>query len=238
MIPIGDANPTRRLPITNWTLIAINVIVFIFEISLRPRQLDALIQTWGVIPGNVFLALADPIEAPLSIWATLVTSQFLHAGWAHIIGNMLFLWVFGDNIEEVLGHLGYLVFYLVSGIAAGIVQVVVSGPIPIPAIGASGAIAGVLGAYIVLYPWARISILFPLFILFWTIEVPAIIVIGWWFIQQFFYGVGVLSSAAASGIAIWAHIGGFVAGLVLILPFIGRARRRRRIPQYYSEWHY
>ena len=234
MIPIGDANPTRRIPITNWTLIAINVAVFLYELSLRSRQLDNLIVTWGVIPQNILLGLTHPIQAPIALWATLITSQFIHAGWAHILGNMLFLWVFGDNIEDILGHFGYLIFYLVSGIAAGIVQVVVSGPVLIPSIGASGAIAGVLGAYFILYPWAKISILFPLFILFWTIDIPAIFVIGWWFVQQFFYGIGVLSSAAGSGIAFWAHIGGFVAGLILILPFIGRARRRR-VPQYYYD---
>jgi membrane associated rhomboid family serine protease len=226
MIPISDANPTRRLPVMNVTLIAINVVAFLYELSLSTRQLDRLIATWGLEPGNILLAFAHPVQAPLSIWATLITSQFLHAGWAHIIGNMLFLWVFGDNIEDVLGHFGYLVFYLVSGVAAGIAQSVVSGPVNIPSIGASGAIAGVLGAYIVLYPLARISILFPIFILFWTIDIPAIIVIGWWFVQQFFYGIGVLSSSAADGIAFWAHIGGFMTGVIMILPFIGRVHRR------------
>jgi membrane associated rhomboid family serine protease len=164
---------------------------------------------------------------------TLITSQFLHAGWAHILGNMLFLWVFGDNIEDVLGHFGFLMFYLVSGVIAGLAQSFVSGPISTPSIGASGAIAGVLGAYIVLYPWNRISILFPLFILFWTIDIPALVVIGWWFIQQFFYGLGELSTGVANGVAFWAHIGGFIFGMLLIVPFIGRARRPGRAPVYY-----
>ncbi len=234
MIPISDANPTRRVPVVNWLLILTNVVVFLYELSLRSRQLDGLIVTWGVVPNNILFAFTHPFSAPLPIWATLITSQFLHAGWAHILGNMLFLWVFGDNIEDVLGHFGYLFFYLISGIAAGIVQVIVTGPSNIPSIGASGAIAGVLGAYIVLYPWARVSILFPIFILFWTIQIPAIIVIGWWFIQQFFYGIGVLSAGAASGIAFWAHIGGFAAGIVMILPFIGRVRRVRRAPAVYG----
>lgn len=234
MIPIYDANPTRRRPVVNWLLILANVAVFLYELSLRSRQLDNLVVNWGVVPNNILYALTHPFAAPPQIWATLVTSQFLHAGWAHILGNMLFLWVFGDNIEDVLGHVGYLFFYLLGGIAAGLVQVLVSVPSTIPSIGASGAIAAVLGAYIVLYPWARVSILFPLVILFWTIQVPAIIVIGWWFIQQFFYGIGVLSSGAASGIAFWAHIGGFGAGMVMILPFIGRARQARRAPVPYG----
>ncbi|MBI5030811.1 MAG: rhomboid family intramembrane serine protease [Chloroflexi bacterium] len=227
MIPISDQNPTRRFPIINYTLIAINVIVFIYELTLTPPQLDRLISHWGMNSAAVLQALFNPLSAPLLTWETLITSQFLHAGWAHIIGNMLFLWVFGDNIEDVLGHLGHIAFYFLSGIAAGIAQAFMLGPSLVPSIGASGAIAGVLGAYLLLYPMVRINILFPLFILFWTIEIPAVVVIGWWFIQQFFYGITALSDAAASGIAFWAHIGGFVAGMILILPFIGRAHRRR-----------
>ncbi len=218
-----------------WALIAVNVVVFLYELSLSTLELDSLVVAWGVVPAEIYAALARPLDASLTVWASLLTSQFLHAGWAHIIGNMLFLWVFGDNIEGVLGRLGFLVFYLASGVAAGLIQVLVSGPVPIPAIGASGAIAGILGAYLVLYPWNRVSILIPVFILFWTVDIPAIIVIGWWFIQQFFYGVATLTSTAATGIAFWAHIGGFVAGMVLILPFIPRARRRRRVSHYYYQ---
>ncbi len=234
MIPIADSNRTRRIPVMNWALIAACVVVFLYELSLGPNQLDRFLTVWGAVPNNILFALAHPFQAPLTIWATLVTSQFLHAGWLHIIGNMLFLWVFGDNVEDVLGHFGYLIFYLLSGVAAALAQAIVTGPSPIPAIGASGAIAGVLGAYVLLYPFARISILFPIFILFTTIQVPAIIVIGWWFLQQFFYGIGVLSSTAADSIAFWAHIGGFIAGMVMILPFIGRAHRTRRLPTYYG----
>ena len=227
MIPIHDENPTRRVPIINYALIVINVVVFVYELTLTPPQLDRLITRWGMNSAAVLQALFHPATAPLVTWETLITSQFLHAGWAHIIGNMLFLWVFGDNVEDVLGHFGYVVFYFLSGIAAGIAQAIVLGPSLVPSIGASGAIAGVLGAYLLLYPLARISILFPLLILFWTIEIPAVVVIGWWFIQQFFYGITALSDAAASGIAFWAHIGGFITGMVLIIPFIGRVHRRR-----------
>ncbi len=207
--------------------------MFLYELSLSSRQLDGLIMTWGAVPSHILYALGHPTQVPLVVWGTLITSQFLHAGWAHILGNMIFLWVFGDNIEDVLGHVGYVIFYLAGGVVAGIAQAIVSGPVNIPSIGASGAIAAVLGAYIVLYPFKRIHILFPLFILFWVIDIPAILVIGWWFIQQFFYGIGVLSTAAAEGIAFWAHIGGFAAGIVMILPFVGRVYRRRS-PQYYA----
>ncbi len=236
MIPIGDNNPSRRTPIVNWTLIAINLLVFFYELTLRPRALQGLFYTWGVIPHDVLLLLSEPMSAPWDVWATLITSQFLHGGWAHIIGNLLFLWVFGDNIEDALGHLTYLGFYLVSGVAAAIVQSVVVGPAEIPTVGASGAIAGVLGAYLVLFPFARIRLLIPIFIIFWTIQLPALLVIGWWFVQQFFYGIGTLDEAAIGGVAFWAHIGGFVAGMIMILPFLGRARQRRRAPVYYTTY--
>jgi membrane associated rhomboid family serine protease len=227
MIPISDRNPTRNFPITNLMLIAINVIVFLVELTMRSRQLDQFIFAWGVVPNDIFFALGHPLQAPPTIWATLITSQFLHAGWLHIIGNMLFLWVFGDNVEDVLGSLTYLIFYLVSGVVAGLVEVFVVGPSKIPSIGASGAIAGVLGAYLLLYPWMKVTILLPIFFFFWGIDLPALLVIGWWFVQQFFYGVAALSTTAASGIAFWAHIGGFIAGMLMILPFLGRRRRRR-----------
>ncbi len=226
MFPISDKSPTRRFPLMNLTLIAINVIVFLFELSMSPRQLDRFFTIWGVVPNNIFFAFAHPLQTPWTIWATLITSQFIHAGWAHIIGNMLFLWVFGDNVEDVLGSFVYLVFYLASGVAAGLAEVFVLGPGNIPSIGASGAIAGVLGAYFLLYPFARVSILFPIILFFWTIDLPAVLVIGWWFVQQLFYGIGALSATAASGIAFWAHIGGFISGAVMILPFLGRRRRR------------
>ncbi|MBI3915361.1 MAG: rhomboid family intramembrane serine protease, partial [Chloroflexi bacterium] len=162
MIPIGDSNPLRRAPVVNWLLIGLNVLFFLYEISLPARQLDRLILNFGVVPNQILAAVSHPIQTPLAIWATLFTSQFLHAGWAHIIGNMLFLWVFGDNIEDTLGHFVYLFFYLASGVLAGFAQVFVQGASGIPSIGASGAIAGVLGGYILLYPFARIRIILPL----------------------------------------------------------------------------
>lgn len=234
MIPLSDENPTRRTPIANWLLIAINVIVFMYEISLPTRQLDRLIASLGVTPTLVLRAIANPSHSQISTWETLITSQFLHAGWLHLIGNMLYLWVFGDNIEDILGHFAYVLFYLFSGVAAGVAQSVIQGPNNIPSIGASGAIAGVLGAYLVLYPFARVSTLIPIFFFATMAQIPAIILIGWWFVQQFLYGIATLSETASGGVAFWAHIGGFVAGVILILPFIGRARKRRA-PTYYFD---
>ncbi len=232
MIPISDANTSRRTPIVNWLLIAANVLVFFNELGMSNRQLDSFIMTWGVNSTQLLAALSNPIQVSTHTWETLFTSQFIHAGWAHIIGNMLFLWVFGDNIEDVLGSILYPVFYLACGAVAGVAQAVVQGPSDLPSIGASGAIAGVLGAYIVLYPWNRVSVLFPVFIFLTTIDIPALVVIGWWFIQQFLYGFLTLSETAAGGVAFWAHIGGFIGGAILILPFFGRRRTRPR--SYYT----
>ncbi len=233
MLPVGDSNPTRRIPLVNWVLIAVNVLIFLFELTLPERQLGRLFIDFGVVPNHILTALAQPTQTPPTEWLTLFTSQFLHGGWAHIVGNMLFLWVFGDNIEDVLGPVVYLGFYLTSGAVAALAQVFVSGATDVPSIGASGAIAGVLGAYILLYPLARVRILVPLFFYFTTIELPALIVLGWWFVQQFFYGIGSFTAIAEGGVAFWAHVGGFVAGVVLILPFISRVRRRRQTPAYH-----
>ncbi len=240
MVPIGDVNPTRRVPVVNLILIALNVLVFFFELQLSNVALDRFMFAWGVIPRNLLFAIAHPFAGgSLHAFETLVTSQFIHAGWAHIIGNMLFLFIFGDNIEDVMGSFTYLFFYLVSGIAAGLAQTLVLAPflgnVNVPSIGASGAIAGVLGAYIVLYPTARVKVLVPIFI-FLTFEVPAIVMIGLWFLEQFVAGLGSLTPQAAQtgGVAFWAHIGGFITGIILILPFWGRARKLETasVPRY------
>jgi membrane associated rhomboid family serine protease len=233
MVPIGDVNPTRRVPVMNLILIGLNVLVFFFELQLSNRALDRFVSAWGVIPSDVLTALTHPFAAgSLHAFETLITSQFIHAGWAHIIGNMLFLFIFGDNIEDVMGSLTYLFFYLISGIAAALAQTFVLAPflggVNVPSIGASGAIAGVLGAYIVLYPTARVRVLVPILI-FLTFDVPAIVMIGLWFLEQFVAGLGSLTPQAAQtgGVAFWAHIGGFVTGIILILPFWGKAREGR-----------
>jgi membrane associated rhomboid family serine protease len=235
MIPIGDAVRSRHTPVMNWLLILTNVLVFLYELQLSRRALDGFILAWGVIPQSVLAAVSDPL-APNSLHAfeTLITSQFIHGGWLHLLGNMLFLWIFGDNIEDVLGSWAYLMFYLFCGVTAGLAQVFVLSPFlggrAIPSIGASGAIAGVLGAYLLLYPMARVSVIFPVLLFLIPFDLPAFVMIGWWFVQQFFYGLLSLSPAAAQsgGVAFWAHVGGFAAGIILLLPFMGRARKRSR----------
>lgn len=233
MLPIGDNDsPNRRFPIVTWILIAVNVLVFLYELTLSTPQLEQLFQTWGAVPGHITNALGHPAAAgSLQALATLITSQFLHAGWLHIIGNMLFLYVFGDDIEDVLGAPLYLLFYLFCGIVAGLAQTFILskmlGAENEPGIGASGAIAGVLGAYIVLYPSRRITVLTPVGGSGGMAPggIPAIVMLGVWFLEQFFAGITALTPGAAqSNIGFWAHIGGFIAGLILILPFKNRAR--------------
>ncbi len=241
MIPLADVNPTRRVPIMNLTLIGINVLVFLYELSLPDQALNRFMFNWGLVPHDLLFALGHPFAAQsLHAFETLITSQFIHAGWAHIIGNMLFLWIFGDNIEDVMGSFIYLIFYLVCGVAAGLAQTIVLEPFlgagGIPSIGASGAIAGVLGAYLILYPGTRVRVWVPVFLILVT-ELPALIMIGIWFAEQFIAGLGSLNATTAQsgGIAFWAHVGGFVTGIVLILPFWGKARQLKRasVPQRY-----
>jgi len=218
MLPIGDSPKSARTPIVNLSLIAINVLVFLYELSLGAR-LEAFIGQWGVIPDRITAALAGmPGAHPLAL-TTMVTAMFIHAGWLHIGGNMLFLWIFGDNVEDRLGPWLYLGFYFLCGIAANLAQVYASPTSEIAAIGASGAIAGVLGAYLVTFPGARVSVLLPIVLFFWVFEIPALIVIGLWFLTQLFSGVTALSESTAQsgGVAWWAHVGGFAFGAVLML---------------------
>jgi membrane associated rhomboid family serine protease len=191
--------------------------VFFYELSLG-RFLDPFIFQYGVVPAALFSwpQSGEPLTAVL---VPFVTSMFLHGGWTHLIGNMWYLWIFGDNVEDRLGHLRYLLFYLVCGIGAGIVHTILNAATTIPSVGASGAIAGVLGAYLVSYPYARIQTLVWLFIFIQVIEIPALFVLGFWFIMQFLNGtasLAVATSATTGGVAWWAHVGGFIIGMVLI----------------------
>ena len=223
MIPISDELPSRRTPVVNWVLIALNALVFVYELFLG-QKVDQLYMTWGVTP----LYLADPANHPLA-FVTLFTSMFLHAGWAHFIGNMLYLWIFGDNVEDALGRVGYTLFYLAAGIAAGLSQVVVSPSSPVPGIGASGAIAGVLAVYLVLFPSAPVRVLVPGFYFMRVARLPALIVLGFWFVLQLFNGFLSLGTMhlATGGVAWFAHIGGFLAGLAVGFLVRGLARRPR-----------
>lgn len=218
MIPLRDKNPTHIFPFVNLTLIGLNLGVFAYQISLG-AAVETLYQHYGLIPAHLVGLINAPSLDP-RILATVLSSLFLHGGWLHMGGNMLFLWVFGDNIEDKLGHYRYAFFYFACGIAASLAHVIVNPHSMVPTIGASGAISGVLGAYLLLFPKARIVTLIPIFFFIQLAELPALVVLGLWFIIQFLYGMASLGdeTAAATGVAWWAHVGGFLAGSVLIFP--------------------
>jgi len=212
MIPLRDNIRTRKVPIVNYALIGVNVLAFLFELGLGPN-LEAFFHVFGLVPQRV---IGIAIHAPSHIhWALIpfLTSIFLHAGWLHLIGNMLFLYIFGDNVEGKLGHIRYLVFYLGCGLAASLTHLLSVPSSPVPTVGASGAVAGVLGAYFLLFPRARVLTLVPIFFFFQIVEIPAFIFLGIWFLIQFFSGsVSLFSAQQTAGVAWWAHIGGFAAG--------------------------
>jgi rhomboid family protein len=195
----------------------INIVVFMYELSLGDA-LEPFIYQFGVVP----YAVAHWPQSDLPFLAIVIpylTSMFLHGGWLHVIGNMWYLWIFGDNVEDRLGHFAFLVFYLLCGIGAGVVHTLLNVSSTVPSVGASGAIAGVLGAYLVSYPYARVLTLVPIFVFVQVIEIPAMIVLGLWFIMQFFYGTASLATTSVSqsgGVAWWAHVGGFVIGILLV----------------------
>lgn len=221
MFPINDNNPTRTTAYVTYGLIAINVLVFIYELSLTPPQLERFFQLYAVIPRELTANLRGiPVNQPIPEPLTLVTSQFLHGGFAHIFGNMLFLYIFGNNIEDQLGHVKYLIFYIACGVLAALSQWFFSTQSVIPALGASGAIAGVLGAYILRFPHAKVRTLLFLGPFITFPQIPAIFFLGIWFIQQALYGVASLSvptdiGMENGGVAYFAHIGGFVFGAIL-----------------------
>jgi membrane associated rhomboid family serine protease len=209
-IPIKDLNPRRTYPVVNTVLILSNVIVFLYQLTLPPHQYQAFVMSNATIPAHIRGALAGygSLEAA---FLPIFTSMFLHSGFMHLAGNMLFLWIFGDNVEDYFGHFPYLLFYLVCGIGSGLTHIIFNFYSPLPALGASGAISGVMGAYILLYPRARVLTL--VFIFF--IPIPAFIILGYWFLLQFLAGVGSVGAAATGGVAWWAHIGGFLLGMLI-----------------------
>lgn len=203
------------MPFVTLLLIAINVLVFVHQISLPAAAADAFVKTYGLVPAKISLALAGRHYTMEQALIPLFTCMFLHGGILHILGNMWFLWIFGGNVEDRFGSLPYLAFYLVCGIGSGISQVLFSWGSHVPSIGASGAISGVLGAYIVFFPRSRILTLVPLFIVFFLWRIPAIIFIGLWFAMQFLSGVVSLGQANVGGVAWWAHVGGFLLGMLI-----------------------
>jgi membrane associated rhomboid family serine protease len=205
VIPLRDSHPSHSAPVVTGFLIAVNVAIFLFEASLDPYSRNQFVMEYGMVP--------DRFQA-----SSLFTSMFLHGGWMHLIGNMWFLWIFGDNIEDILGRGRYFAFYLLCGAAAGLTHLAFNLDSRIPTVGASGAIAGVMGAYMRKFPHSRIVTLIPVLIFFTTLEVPAYFILGYWFLIQIVSGVSVSSRAGVSegGVAWWAHAGGFVAGAVLV----------------------
>ena len=220
MIPIRDQIPTRITPVVNYLLIAVNILVFIFMLLAGPSQ-EALVYTFAMIPSNFLngVGAGDVFD--------IFTSMFMHGGFAHIAGNMLYLWIFGDNVEDRLGHTKYLMFYLVGGVAASLAHLFTNPNSQIPTVGASGAIAAVLGAYLVLYPKSRIATFIPIGYFLRLTMLPAAVVLGFWFVMQLFSGVLSFGAADVGGVAFWAHVGGFAAGVVMAL-LIPPARRTVR----------
>lgn len=215
MIPLYDTLRSRRFPFVNWFLIVINVLMFLYEIQLNSSDLRSFIETWGIIPIQL-------ISQPDNEWITLFSSMFLHGGWFHILSNMWILYIFGDNVEDRMGKVRYLIFYLLCGLSAGLLQTYILPTSPVAVIGASGAIAGVLGAYLILYPRARIVSLVPILFIFTLIEIPAVIFLLIWFVSQIFSGLMSLNGANSGGVAWWAHIGGFLFGMLSLGLFVRR----------------
>ena len=218
MIPLRDVIPSRTTPYITVTIIGLNALAWLFELSLPREVLPLFLQVYGVVPAEM--------HPP-----TLITSMFLHGGWSHVLGNMWYLWIFGDNVEDRLGHGRFLVFYLLCGIVAALGQVVIDPTSTLPTIGASGAIAGVMGAYFVLYPKSRVLTLIPLIIFWEIIELPAIFLLGFWFVLQLVNAgaVAATSSSGGGGVAFAAHVAGFVVGMLGVFVF-----RKREV----SAWDY
>jgi membrane associated rhomboid family serine protease len=228
MLPLTDTVRSRSFPVVNWLIIGANVAVFVLlEAPLGPRQLNQFVFTWGLVPAELFRG--EP-------WAvlTVFSSMFLHGGWLHLISNMWALYIFGDNVEDRLGSGRYLVFYLICGVAAAFAQSAVDPGSELPLVGASGALSGVLAGYLLLFPTARVVTLIPIFLFPWFVQIPAVAYLLIWFAMQFLSGVASLGSPAAGGVAYWAHIGGFVAGLLLVRLF---ARRHRTQYRWYPDEH-
>ncbi len=257
MIPISDENPTLRTPVvTILLLLALGVVwVFVQGAGMNPHQLAASVCNLGLVPGELThrarLGTAVPIgeglacivdNDPINIYTPL-TSMFLHGGWMHLLGNGLFLWIFGNNVEDSMGRIRFIFFYVICGLAAAAAQVIVSPASPVPMVGASGAISGVLGAYLILYPRVRVNVLFILFIFIQVIPIPAYLVLLWWIGIQILSGLPQLGRVAqeSGGVAVWAHIGGFATGALLIKLFENRAlmqMRRAHEQRRRLRWHW
>jgi len=228
MIPFRDNIPSRRYPLITLLIIIVNVLVFLYQLSLPAQALQQFVSLYGVVPAKLQLTGQYPVQVLGMTFAALFVSMFLHAGWFHLIGNMWYLWIFGDNVEDRMGHFRFLLFYLLCGVAASSAHVAFNLNSRVPSIGASGAIAGVLGAYLLSYPFARVLTLVPFLIIWPVVELPALLVLGSWFIVQLLNGSAAIAQTTetAGGVAWWAHIGGFVAGMILLAVFAQKRPRR------------
>lgn len=237
MIPVRDSIRSRRFPVVTVAIIAVNVAVFVHQSSLGSAALRMFYMRYGVVPVELTLLprflVAGRLEIVWYLLGTLVTAMFVHGGFVHLFGNMLYLWIFGDNVEDRLGRVRYLGFYLLTGIAGTLAHVVAAPSSNIPLVGASGAIAGVMGAYLISFPRSRVLALVPLFFFFHLVEVPAVLFLAFWFLLQLVYGVGSLAPGSADVVAWWAHVGGFATGVILIRLWAGRRSppRPRWTPQ-------
>lgn len=228
MIPLGDNIPSRRFPTVTVTLIVINTLIFLFEVLFEPMA-NQMAQMFGTTPIRIVTDWTNPLTL-----ITLITATYLHGGWAHLIGNMIYLGIFGNNVEDRMGHVRFFIFYTLCGVLSGLAQVLAMPTSRIPAIGASGAIAGVLGAYLLLFPRARIRTLIPLIFIYTTVYLPAVVVLGGWFLVQFFNGLASINvDVQTGGVAWWAHIGGFIVGM-LLMPLFRQKQPPAPSPYFYD----
>ena len=241
MFPLRDTIPSSRVPVVTIGIIIVNAVVFLAELNRSTCGLEQVFYSWGIVPcyftGTCHFRLRTQcglLSVPLHAnYFTLISSIFLHGGWMHIIGNMWSLWIFGDNVEDRMGRIGFGCFYLLSGLAAGVLHIAFNQTSRAPTVGASGAIAGVMGAYLLLFPHATVITLVPIFIFLQTVELPAVVFLGLWFLINLWSGLGSLAAhTQAGGVAWWAHIGGFLLGILWALPLRRRAGRRR---QWYND---
>ena len=234
MIPLRDHLPGRSIPVVTFLLIAISVLVFLYEQSLPVPRLEAFVESYGMVPYEITRGVDIPPHGPQPVYATLFSSMFMHGSWFHLIGNMWFLWIFGNNVEDVFGRIGFLIFYLIMGVAAAFGQILIDAASRIPLIGASGAIAGVMGAYLVFWPQARIDTLIFFFYFIRIVPLSAVFVLGYWILIQFIQGAFSLGGLAEGGVAFWAHIGGFAAGVLAGLLF--RRRAAEATQEFRTRW--
>ncbi len=237
LLPLKDDIPSRRFPFVTYSIIAVNIVVFMFEATMGKEQLQAFFELVAVIPAEYTAFLRGEPVPLLKLLAAPFASMFLHGGWMHLFGNMWFLYLFGDNVEDAIGHSRFLLFYLLTGLAATVAHIFVNPLSPIPIVGASGAISGVVGAYFLMFPTARVLTLVPIFFFVDIVLLPAVVFIGMWFLFQFWSGLLSLAVPHLGGVAWWAHIGGFIAGLILA-PIMREKQKpiRYRIRVYHRYW--